>query len=323
VSRRSWILLGLLSAAWGASYMFIKVALDDGVPPGEIVFVRLALGALVLWPIALRLGVLGGLRPWLPQIALLALVQIAAPFVLITFGEQSISSSLTGILVATAPIFTFLLAFGLEGAERASGPSLAGVAIGIVGVALLLGFETGGELVGGLLVVAASVGYAVGAWYVKRGFQGTEPIGLLAANLTASALMTAPLLALESPSLPTPEAVGSLAVLGVVGTGLAFVIMYTLIDVEGPARASLVGYIAPGFAVVYGVTLLDESFTALTAVGLVLTVGGSWLAAQGSQLSARGVDVAASCETNRGPDAAGLEGVLEGGDRVAAGSAER
>src|ERR671917_87974 len=138
MSRRSWLLLGILSALWGASYLFIKVALEDGMSPTVIVFVRTLLAALVL----LAIGVL-------------AVVQVGGPLLLIAAGEREVSSSLTGILVAMAPIFTFLLAFALEGAERASGTSLAGVTIGIAGVALLLGVDAGGRtaaLLGGPLV---------------------------------------------------------------------------------------------------------------------------------------------------------------------------
>src|SRR3954454_24739680 len=137
------MLLVLLAAIWGASYMFIKIGLDDGLPAGTIVFLRTALAAVGLLPIALRLGALEGLRERIGPLAVLASVQVAGPFLLITLGERHISSSLTGILVAAAPIFTYLLAFGIEGSERAGAASLTGVAIGIAGVALLLGVDAG------------------------------------------------------------------------------------------------------------------------------------------------------------------------------------
>lgn len=285
MSRRSWILFGFLAAFWGASYLFIKVALEDGVPPAAIVFARTALAALVLLPIAARMGALRGLGSRLGPLALLALVQVAGPFMLITIGEQDLPSALTGILVATAPIFTFLLAFLLEGEERASGASLAGVGIGIAGVAVLLGLDSGGSgaaLLGGLLVVLASLGYALGAWYLKRNLSGTQPVGIVAATMTATALMVAPFMALDPPNgVPGLDASASLVLLGVFGTGISFVIFYSLIASEGPARTSLVAYVAPGFSVIYGVTLLDESFTLTTTAGLLLIVGGSWLAAEG------------------------------------------
>jgi drug/metabolite transporter (DMT)-like permease len=284
VSRRSWILLLTLSALWGSSYLFIKLALEDDVGPAVIVSVRTALAALVLLPLAAHRGALGGLRANVVPILLLAVVQMGGPLLLIAAGEQHISSSLTGILVATAPIFTFLLAFAQEGQERASGLSLGGVAIGIGGVALLLGLDTtgGSALAGGLMIVAASFGYGIGGWVVKRQVRDVQPVAMVGATAAVAALLTAPAALLSLPShLPAFKAISSLLVLGVLCTGAAFVIFYSLVSSDGPARASLVGYIAPGFSVVYGVTLLSESFTLMTAAGLVAITGGSWLAAEG------------------------------------------
>ena len=203
VSRRSWILLLTLSALWGSSYLFIKLALEDDVSPAVIVSVRTALAALVLLPLAAHRGALGGLRANVAPILLLAVVQMGGPLLLIAAGEQHISSSLTGILVATAPIFTFLLAFAQEGQERASGLSLGGVAIGIGGVALLLGLDTSGgaALAGGLMVVAASFGYGIGGWVVKRQVRDVQPVAMVGATASVAALLTAPA-ALLSSALP-------------------------------------------------------------------------------------------------------------------------
>jgi drug/metabolite transporter (DMT)-like permease len=321
VSRRSLAMFLLLSAFWGASYLFIKVALDDGVAPWAIVSARTALAALVLLPLGAHLGVLGSLRGRLGPIVVLGVVQAAAPLSLIALGEERISSSLTGILVSTAPIFTFLLAFALTGAERANRASLTGVAIGILGVGLLLGVDAGGgadALVGGLFVILAAFGYAVAAWYLKRNLSGVEPVATVAGTQTVAALVTLPLGLLHTPgSMPSADAIASIATLGIICTGIAFVFFHSLVASEGPATASLVGYVAPGFSVTYGVVLLDESFTAATAAGLVLILGGSWLAA-GGELPARRRDVAATCEPHGGADAAFLEGGPEDGDRVAA-----
>jgi drug/metabolite transporter (DMT)-like permease len=335
MSRRSWILFGLLAAFWGASYLFIKVALEDDLAPAFIVFARTALAALVLLPLAYARNALGGLREQAGAIVVLAAIQVAAPFMLITIGEQDLPSALTGILVATAPIFTFLLAFALEGEERAGALSLAGVGIGLGGVAVLLGVDADGgsaALVGGLLVILASFGYALGSWYLKRRIKGAEPLGIVGSTMAATALMVLPFAAIAPPSaVPGIDAVGSLIALGLLGTGVAFLIYYSLIATEGPAKASLVAYVAPGFSLLYGVTLLDEKFTATTAAGLLLIVGGSWLAAEGRlpwrsaarrELAAGSVDVAASGEAYGCPDAKVLERGAERGDRVAPGAAE-
>src|SRR5215204_4548247 len=223
-----------------------SVALDDGVAPWAIVSARTALAALVLVPLAAYLDVLGSLRGRLAPIVVLGLVQAAAPLTLIALGEERISSSLTGILVSSAPIFTFLLAFALSGAERADRLSLAGVGIGILGVGMLLGVDAGGgaeALVGGLFVILAAFGYAVGAWYLKRNLRGVEPVATVAGTQAVAALVTLPIGLLHIPeTAPGLDAVGSLLTLGVVCTGFAFVIFHSLVASDGPARASLVGY---------------------------------------------------------------------------------
>jgi drug/metabolite transporter (DMT)-like permease len=227
--------------------------------------------------------------------------------------------------VAAAPIFTFLLAFALEGEERAAPLSLVGVALGIAGVVLLLGVDAPGgtsALVGGLLVVLATTGYAVGAWFVKRRVPGVQPVGAVATTCAASALMTLPVALFTLPDhVPGLDASASLVVLGVGGTGIAFVLFYSLVAADGPRTTSLVAYVAPGFSVVYGVVLLDERFTVATAAGLVLIVGGSWLAVNGGarrELPAGRIDVTAAGQAHGCPDTALLESGAERGDRVTA-----
>jgi drug/metabolite transporter (DMT)-like permease len=321
MSRRSVALLLTLSALWGASYLFIKVALEDVFSAWAIVSIRTALAALVLVPLAVKLGVLGSLRGRVGPIVVVSLVQVAGPLTLIGLGEEHIASSLAGILVASAPIFTFLLAFALSGEQRDSGTALAGVVIGIVGVAMLLGLDAGGggdQVAGGLMIILAAFGYAVAAWYLKRNLAGVEPVATVAGTQLVAALVTLPLGLTHIPgAAPSLEAVAALLTLGVFCTGVAFVIFHSLVASDGPSRASLVGYIAPVFSIFYGVALLDESFTAWTAAGLLLILGGSWLAA-GGELPARRRDVAAAGEPHGGPDAPLLESGPERADRVAA-----
>jgi drug/metabolite transporter (DMT)-like permease len=243
VNRRAWIQMGLLAALWGASYMFIKVALDD-VSPIVVVWVRLVLAALVLLPIAHRQGALSALRPHLPTVALLSVVQVAAPFLLITFGEKHLASSLAGILVASAPIFTALLAVRMDREELATGWRLVGILLGIVGVGLLFGVDLSGDsaaLLGGLMVLLASLGYAIGPLQMKRRLQGVPPVGTAAATMTFAALLLTPAVPFAIPShAPGLDTVGSLLVLGAGGTGIAFLIFYTLIAEIGPRSATVV-----------------------------------------------------------------------------------
>ena len=282
MDRRNWILLFALAALWGASYLFIKIGLDD-LSPAAVVFTRTALAALVLLPFAVRSGGMAPLWRRAPWLVALGALQVAGPFLLISAGERHIASSLAGILVASAPIFTAILAIWLDHSERLSTPGVVGVAIGLVGVALLLGVDLGGSsaaLLGGLMVVLASVGYAIGGFALKRWFTGYQPLALVAGTMSASALMTLPLMLIDLPDHVGPDTVGAMCALGLGGTGIAFVIYYTLNREIGPTRTSLVAYIAPVFALVYGVTLLDEAFSITTALGIVLIVGGSWLAAK-------------------------------------------
>jgi drug/metabolite transporter (DMT)-like permease len=174
-----------------------------------------------------------------------------------------------------------ILAPWIDSSERLHPRGVVGVAIGIVGVALLLGVDLGGSgaaLAGGLMVVLAGVGYALGGFALKKYFRGKQPLALVASTMTASAILTLPLALLDAPSHVGLDTAGAMAALGLGGTGIAFVIYYTLNHAIGPTRTSLVAYVAPVFAVIYGVTLLDESFTATTALGIVLIIGGSWLA---------------------------------------------
>jgi len=284
MDRRSWILLLTLGAIWGASYMFIEIGLRD-LSPAMVAFVRIALAALVLLPVAAAQGALAGLGPVAIWLIVVGAIQVAGPFVLIGAGQEEISSSLAGILVASAPLFTALLAIWVDHEERSQGLRLWGILIGFAGVALLLGVDLGGEgaaLVGGLLVVLASLGYAIGGLVVKHRLAGVAPVAMSGLVMAAAAVLLAPVAVATAPSeFPSLGPIAAVAALGVVGTGVAFVIFYGLIASVGPARAFLVTYIAPGFAVAYGATLLGEGITAATIGGLALILAGSWLAAEG------------------------------------------
>src|SRR3954451_3509961 len=264
--------------------MLIKIGLRE-MSPAMVAFARIALAAAVLMPLAAAQGAFAGLRGRLGVIVLVAAVQVAGPFWLIPVGEQEISSALAGILVATTPIFTALLAIRVDHEERSEGLRLAGVGIGVAGVAVLFGLDLTGStaaVLGGLAVVLAGLGYSVGGFIVKHRLSNASPLGVVASVMTASAVLLLVPAALSAPSSgPGLGPLAAVAALGIFGTGAAFVIFYLLIGTVGPARTMIVSYLAPGFAVVYGATLLGESLTVGTMVGLGLIVGGSWLAAGG------------------------------------------
>jgi drug/metabolite transporter (DMT)-like permease len=285
VSPRAWFSLAFTAALWGASYMFIKVALDDGLSEGFIICARTILGALVLVPLALRAGAVRQIveRRW--WALALAATQVVVPFGLITFGENHVPSALAGILVATSPLFVALLAIRVDPDERSRGWGLVGVVLGMAGVVLLFGVDLSGDgetLLGGLMIVGAGACYGVAVLIAKRGFTGVPPVGVAASNLVISAVVWLPFALVSLPhAVPGTGAVLSMIALGAGGTGIAFLFFYTSIAEVGPARASVVAYVAPAFAVVYGVVLLDERLTLGTIGGLLLILAGSWLAAQG------------------------------------------
>lgn len=285
MDRRSTSLLLMLAAIWGGSYLLIKIGGRDLSPP-VVAFGRIVFGALVLAPVAARRGALRDLGGLWPVLLVVSIAQVAAPFLLIAVGEEEISSSLAGILVASAPIFTAILAAFFVPEERSRGVQLLGVIVGILGLVLLLGLDVGdstAELLGGLAVVLAGLGYAIGGLIAKQRLGGVQPIGVAALVLAVSTVVSLPAALLTLPSqTPGLGPVLAVASLGVVGTGIAFAIFYELIATVGPARTFLVTYLAPVFAVAYGVILLDETFTLVTLGGLLLILGGSWLAAGGA-----------------------------------------
>lgn len=181
-----WLLL--LASVWGASYMLIKIGLRD-LPAPMVAWMRIALAALVLVPVAASQRALGVVRGRVGTLAVVGAVQVAGPFLLIALGEEAISSALAGILVATAPIFTALLAIRVDHEERSEGARLVGIVLGIAGVATLFGLDlsdSGSTVLGGLAVVGAGLGYAVGGFLVKHRLGGLPPIGVAAWVMVAS-----------------------------------------------------------------------------------------------------------------------------------------
>jgi drug/metabolite transporter (DMT)-like permease len=293
VDRRAWTLLLILGAIWGASYLFIKIGVRD-MSPAIVAWARIALAAAVLVPLAHRTGALAAARGsgvgWL---ALVGVVQIAAPFMLIASAEEEIDSGLAGILVASAPLFTALLAIRIDHEERSSGWRLVGILSGLLGVAVLLGVDLNGstsELLGGAAVLLAGLGYAVGGFLVKRRLATVPPLGLAAWVMVASSVALLPAAIATLPaSAPGLGPIAAVSVLGVLGTGVAFALFYDLMGTVGPARTFIVTYLAPGFAVAYGALFLGELVTVSTIAGLALILGGSYLAAGGAARSPRPV----------------------------------
>ena len=302
MTRKGWVTFAAVSVVWGMPYLFIKVAVDEGVSPAFLSWVRVAMAAALLMPIAWWSGALRGLRSKLVPLAAFALLEICIPFPLIAFGEQHVASSLAAIIVASLPLIIALLAIRLDQEERVTGSRLVGLFVGLGGVVVLFGIDVAGstdELIGALCILLATVGYAGGPMVVKRYLAGADPMGPVAVAMLLATIFLAPAALLSAPSeMPSGDAVAAIVVLGLVCTALAFVLYFTLIAEVGPSRASVITYINPVVAVALGVTLLGESLTAGAVAGLLLILAGSWLSTGGRPPQAR--------RSARRPDAAAV-----------------
>ncbi|GAB7052073.1 DMT family transporter [Catenuloplanes indicus] len=277
MNRRAWILFLTASLLWGMPYLLIKVAIED-LSPLAVVFGRLAVAALVLLPLAAARGTLGALRGRLPIVAAIALVHIVGPFLLITYGEVHISSSMTGLLIAIEPAVIALLMLRSE----PLGPArVAGLGLGFAGVAVLVGADLSGDrlgLLGAGMVLLATLGYAVATMLVQRHAADVPPVALTAGTTTISSLVLLPFALFALPAGPVrPVSWAALIALGVLCTAVALLAFYGLIAQIGAARAGLVTYVNPVVAVLLGVALLGEPVGTGTIAGFALIATGCWL----------------------------------------------
>jgi drug/metabolite transporter (DMT)-like permease len=282
MSRRAWFAFAALSVIWGVPYLFIKVAVDDGVSPFFLSWARLVLGAGLLTAIAPRQTIemiRSGPHRWLLAYAV---AEMALPFPLIAAGERHVDSSVAAIVIATVPLLIALLALRFDHTERPTRTRMAGMLIGLTGVIALVGIDLSGrssEILGAGAVLLAAFGYAVGPLIIKRQLVTFDPFATMAASLWVAAALLTPAGLLTVPdSVPPADAVASLVVLGVLCTAAAFVILMVLVSEVGAGRASIITYINPVIAVALGVIVLGESPGAGAIAGLLLILAGSWLA---------------------------------------------
>jgi drug/metabolite transporter (DMT)-like permease len=282
MTRRGWIAFAALSVIWGVPYLFIKVAVDDGVSPFFLSWARLVLGAALLFALVPRQGIemlRSGPRLW---ILIYATVEMVGPFPLIAAGEQHVDSSIAAIVIATVPLIIALLALRFDHTERPTRTRMLGMLIGLAGVIALVGIDLSGEsteLLGAGAVMLAAVGYAAGPMIIKQHLLEYDPRATMAASLAVASVLLTPAGLLTIPeSVPPADAVTSLVVLGVFCTAAAFVILMVLVSEVGAGRASIITYINPVIAVALGVIVLSESPGAGAIAGLLLILAGSWLA---------------------------------------------
>ena len=283
MTARGWFLFSLMGVVWGFPYLMIKVAVD-AVSPTTVVFTRCALGAVLLLPFALRQGGLARtLRThWRPMLAF-ACLEIMGPWLTLTDAERHLSSSTAGLLIAGVPIVGVVLARFLGDAERLGVRRVAGLALGLGGVAVLtVPHLTGGDARSLAEVFLTVLGYATAPLIAARRLNDVSTLQLTAPCLALAALVYAPAAALTWPStLPSAQVLAALAGLGAICTAVAFVAFLELIKEAGPTRATVITYVNPAVAVAAGALLLDERLTAGILVAFALILAGSVLATAG------------------------------------------
>lgn len=285
MSGRAWIAFISLGLIWGVPYFFIKLAVQE-LSPFVVACSRLLLASAILLPIAWRRGALRSVGTHLVPICAFAVVEFVIPFSAISLGEQWISSSATAILIAMVPLTVVLISrfFGLH--ERLGPWRAAGLALGLVGVVALVGFGPITGLWGWIGVgcmVLAMIGYAVGPLIVQRYLADMDSVGPVAASLSVAGLLLLPFALFTLPHhWPTPVALVSIAVLGVVCTAVAMMLMFFLILSAGASRASIITYINPAVATLLGVLVLRERLGLGGLLAFVLILLGSWLATRKS-----------------------------------------
>jgi drug/metabolite transporter (DMT)-like permease len=285
-----WIALLALTLMWGTAFMFNKLALV-AFPPSVLVAGRIVIATAVLWAFmranGIRLPAAG--RAWIPLFVMAVLGNVL-PFQLIARAQQHIDSSLAGILMAAMPLFVLTLAHFLLPGSKLTPYRIVGFVVGFAGVVIIIGPEAldglshNSTLWGAIAVLGAALSYALNTIYARR-LGATDPVRLSAGMLVVASLLSLPGAAIDLPGVVTPGivATASLAVLGLLSTGLATLLYFRLVQGPGPVFLSFVNYLVPPCAVLAGALFLDETVSSSVYVGMVLILSGIAL----SELGAR------------------------------------
>lgn len=291
MTARGWWLFVALAIIWGMPYLFIKEAVES-ISPAAMVAGRTLLGALILLPLAIRSKALRpALKVW-PWVLAFGAVEMAGPFLLLGHAEQTLPSGLTGLLVATVPLFAVIIAL-IGGDRSALSPwKIVGLLMGFGGVAVVVwgpGLASGGTValvaVGEVLVVA--VCYAIAPFIIATKLKGVPSLGSITLALGAVGLFYLPIGLLTQHEVPTTRSIISLVLLGILCTAIAFVLLFALIAEVGPVRAPLITYINPIVAILLGVLILGEHLSPGLLFGIPLVIVGCWLAATGGRVRPR------------------------------------
>jgi len=281
-SRLDWLIFLALGFFWGSSYLFIKIGVDNGLEPFTLIMFRLLIGLVLL------AAVVTFAREPLPRdprmyghLLVMGVINIAIPFSLITYAEQTVDSSLAAVINGAVPLFVIVIAaLSLKG-ETVTINRVAGLVVGFVGVAVLGGLDVtnlgSANTLGELALIGATISYAVGNVYAKAHVHGLRPMipavfqgffGLLVTG-TLAFLFEHPLAV-----LPAPEAILAVVWLGLLGSGLAYLSYFRILQHWGATRTSMVAYLLPVVGILLGGLVLHEDVTLSTLIGTLLVIGG-------------------------------------------------
>jgi drug/metabolite transporter (DMT)-like permease len=272
-----------MSVIWGIPYLLIRVAVRD-FSPAALVFARTLPAALLLLPIAAHRGELRpALRAW-RWLLVFAVVEMVFPWYFLSTAEEHLDSSTAGLLIATVPLLAAVLyPLVSPGTERLDRRRLVGLLVGFSGVAALVGIDVHGTDLGAVALMAIpAVGYAFGPLIINRRLSDAPNLGVVGCSVAVVALIYAPVGVAQWPSHVGTEQWAAVATLALVCTALAFVLMFELVGEVGPSRSTIITYVNPAVAVLLGVLILGEPFTAGIAVGFPLILLGSVLATRGA-----------------------------------------
>ncbi|MGA2641973.1 MAG: DMT family transporter [Spirochaetia bacterium] len=279
MARRNVLLFAAMCVIWGIPYLLIRVAVAE-ITPAMLVFARTAIGALILMPFVIARGGLRGIgRRWIPLLAF-AVAEVAGPWLFLFSAEQHISSSLAGLLVSSVPLVGVAIAPLFGNRERMGPLGVGGLALGVVGVAAIVGVDFRASDATALIQMALVViGYAFGPAILSRYLKGVPSVSAIGLSLAACALAYAPLAAAQWPNaMPGAWVLASVGVLAIVCTAVAFMLFFELVAAIGPVRATVITYVNPAVAALLGVAVLNEKFTVGMGIGFALVLGGSILA---------------------------------------------
>ena len=284
-TRLDWILFIVLGFLWGSSYLFIKIGIDAGLQPFTLVALRLLIGlALLVAVVVIAREALPTERRMYEHLVVMGFFSVALPFMLITWAETSVDSSLAAVLTGAVPLFVIPFAAFLLPAERVTLNGVIGIVVGLIGVAIIVGFDPasvgGGELLPELALIGAAASYAIGGVYARRNVHGLRPMIPALFQVAFALVMTGiPALLVERPWERglAPEAILAVLWLGLLGSGSAYLVFFRLLRSWGATRTSLVAYLLPIWGIVLGAIVLAEPIHTSLLIGTALVISGIWL----------------------------------------------